>query len=160
MAKQVHHYITEEGLKKLNEELELLKTVRRSEVAARLKEAISYGDLKENSEYDSAKNDQALTEARIREIEEEIATAEVITKKVGKGTTVALGSTVTITNLDDPEEEDLTFILVGSTEVDPLNGKFSNESPLGEAILGQEVGTKVSFRAPRGIMKYEIKKVA
>lgn len=158
MAKQVHHYITEEGLKKLNEELEYLKTVRRSEVSERLKEAISYGDLKENAEYDAAKNDQALTEARIREIEEEIATAEVISKKSKKSTTVELGSVVTVRNSEDNEE--IVFTLVGSTEVDPLNSKFSNESPIGEAVLGKEVGAVVNFKAPKGLMKYEIIKVA
>lgn len=158
MAKQVHHYITEEGLKKLNEELDFLKTVRRTEVSERLKEAISYGDLKENSEYDSAKNDQALTEARIREIEEEIATAEVIAKKTKKGSTVELGSQISVKNLEDNEE--FTFLLVGSTEVDPLNGKFSNESPIGEAVLGKELGAVVNFKAPKGLMKYEITKIA
>ncbi|MFN7160175.1 MAG: transcription elongation factor GreA [Candidatus Gracilibacteria bacterium] len=158
MAKQVHHYITAEGLKKLNEELDYLKTVRRSEVSERLKEAISYGDLKENSEYDSAKNDQALTEARIREIEEEIATAEVISKKAKKGGIVELGSTVTVRNIEDNEQ--LIFSLVGSTEVDPLNSKFSNESPIGEAVLGKEIGTVVNFKAPKGLMKYEILKIA
>lgn len=158
MAKRIHHYITEEGLKKLNDELTELKTTRRSEVAARLKEAISYGDLKENAEYEAAKNDQALTEARIREIEDEIATAEVITKKAKKGTAVELGSYVTVYNLDD--EEELSFTLVGSTEVDPLNNKFSNESPLGEAILGQEIGTLVTIKAPKGLTRFEIKKVA
>lgn len=158
MAKQVHHYITEEGLKKLNKELDYLKTVRRTELSERLKEAISYGDLKENSEYDSAKNDQALTEARIREIEEEIATAEVISKKAKKGGIVELGSLVTMRNLEDKEE--LTFTLVGSTEVDPLNSKFSNESPIGEAVLGKEIGTTVSFKAPKALMKYEIIKIA
>lgn len=158
MAKRVQHYITEEGLKKLNDELDHLKTVRRAEVSDRLKEAISYGDLKENAEYESAKNDQALVEARIREIEEQIASAEVITEKAKKGSSVTLGSTVTVKNLD--ENEEITFVLVGSTEVDPLNNKFSNESPIGEAILGKEAGTTVTVKAPKGAIQFEIKKVA
>lgn len=158
MPKKVHHYITKEGLEKLRNELEYLKTTKAKEIAERLKEAISFGDLKENSEYQSAREEELLMNARIAEIEEEIKVAEVITTKHKKGssTIVEVGSTVTVKDLTDEEEEDWSFTVVGSTENDPLDNRFSNESPLGEAVLGRTIGDEVEYKAPRGVVQYKI----
>jgi len=154
MAKKVHHYITKEGLEKLRAELEYLKTVKASEIAGRLKEAISYGDLKENSEYHSAREEELLLEARVREIEEEIMNAEVYTKRTKKSSSVEVGSTLTVQNQEDNEK--MTFTIVGSTEMDPLANKFSNESELGSAVIGREAGEVVSYKAPKGLVTIKI----
>lgn len=159
VKKTGQHLITKEGLQKLHSELEELKNVRRKEVAARLKEAISYGDLKENSEYQSAREEEFLVETRISEIEALISSAEVVTKKHKKGTGIELGSTVTVENQND-DSETFTFTIVGTTEVDPLHNKLSNESPLGEACIGREEGDIVTFNAPRGEETYKILKAA
>ena len=145
--------LTKEGLKKLQDELENLKKVRRREVAGRLKEAISYGDLSENSEYEEAKNEQAFVEGRILELEEQIMNAEVI--KSHKGSVVQLGATVKVTNLTTGEDAEYT--IVGSTEADPLVGRISNESPVGAALLEQKVGAEVNVMAPKGTVKMKIK---
>lgn len=150
--------ITREGLKKLKEELEELKTTRRQEVAQRLKEAISYGDLSENSEYEEAKNEQAFVEGRILELELKIKNAKIISdSKHGK--IIDIGSTVTLQNLtdnDDPER----YTIVGSTEADPLEQKISNESPIGKALLGKVKGDRVEIHSPSGLIKYEILQVS
>lgn len=158
MTKKVRHYITKEGLEKLRSELEYLKTTKAREIADRLKEAISFGDLKENSEYQSAREEELLMNARINEIEEEIMRAEVITTKHKKGSTtiVEVGSTVTVQDQDEVEEEPMTFVIVGSTENDPMDYKFSNESPLGEAVLGRSIGDIVEYKAPKGTIRYKI----
>lgn len=158
MPKKVHHYITKEGLEKLRGELDFLKTTKAKEIADRLKEAISFGDLKENSEYQTAREEELLMNARIAEIEEEIMRSEVITTKHKKGssTIVEVGSTVTVKDQDDEEEDKLTFTIVGSTENDPLNERFSNESPLGEAVIGHTIGDIVSYKAPKGVVRYKI----
>ncbi len=158
MTKKVHHYITKEGLAKLRGELEYLKTVKAVEIAARLKEAISYGDLRENSEYQSAREEELLLEARMREIEQQISEAEVVSTKKKRTSIIELGSVVTVKNL--AENEEITFTIVGSTEMDPLNYKFSNEGPLGEAVLGKVKGDVVKFKAPKGEEEYEILAVA
>ncbi len=149
--------VTKEGLQKLEEELQYLTGTRRKEVADRLAEAISYGDLSENSEYDEAKNEQAFVELRIKELEEQIKAAEIITesKDVKKGT-IQIGSTVT---LKLPNGEEHEYTIVGSTESDPMMHKISNESPVGKAILGQKAKDKVDVQAPNGKFKYEILKV-
>lgn len=158
MTKKVKHYITKEGLEKLRNELENLKTVKAREIADRLKEAISFGDLKENSEYHSAREDELLMNSRISEIEEEIIKSEVITTKHKKGssTIVEVGSTCTVQDQVDTEEEPMTFIMVGSTENDPMDFKFSNESPLGEAALGRTIGDIIEYKAPKGVIRYKI----
>jgi len=158
MAKKVQHYITKEGLEKLKNELEYLRTDKAREIAERLKEAISFGDLKENSEYQSARDEELLMNARISEIEDEIKRSEVITTKHKKGSSsiVEIGSTVTVQDLDDDEEPALTFVVVGSTENDPISNKFSNESPLGMAVNGQTIGDEVTYKAPRGVVRYKI----
>jgi len=154
--------VTREGLKKLKEELEYLKTVRRQEVAQRLKEAISYGDLSENSEYEEAKNEQAFVEGRILELELKIKNAKIITEKkpdARRGKQIDIGTSVTVRNRsegDDPE----TYVIVGSTEADPLEHKISNESPIGRALLGKEKGDIVEVPTPAGKFRYEVLKVA
>ena len=152
--------VTKEGLKKLKEELEHLKTVRRKEVAARLKEAISYGDLSENAEYEEAKNEQAFVEGRILELEKKIKLAKIISgKQAGKSKAVDIGSTVSVQEKGergDPE----TYTIVGSTEANPIEHKISNESPIGSALLGRLKGDVVEVEAPGGIFKYEIVKIS
>lgn len=154
--------LTKEGLKKLKDELEHLKTVRRQEVANRLKEAISYGDLSENSEYEEAKNEQAFLEGRILELEEMIKRAKIITEKKSdsrSGKIVDIGSSVTVicTKVSDESQK---YTIVGSTEADPVEHKISNESPLGRSLLGKQKGDTVVVQAPAGDMKYEILAVA
>ncbi len=151
--------VTREGLKKLKDELEELENVRRREVAARLKEAISFGDLSENSEYEDAKNEQALVEGRISELKRMIKTAKLITEKKSSGKIVKIGSTVTIQNLTDKDPAE-TYTIVGSTEADPTAAKISNESPIGLAIIDQEQGAEVTVAAPAGELKYKIVKVS
>lgn len=151
--------VTKEGLKKLKEELENLKTVRRKEVAQRLKEAISYGDLSENSEYEEAKNEQAFVEGRIIELERKIKSAKVISESEGKVKEVNVGNTVTIRNITFGDEEE-TYTIVGATEADPFENKISNESPIGKALLMHARGDEVEVHSPSGVVRYEIVKVA
>lgn len=129
--------LTAEGLRKLEDELENLRSVKRQEVAERIKVAISYGDISENSEYDDAKNEQAFIEGRIIELEQMISTATLIdeTAKKKKGT-VILGSTVIVKDMEFGDEE--TYTVVGTTEADPSQNRISNESPVGAAIFGTE----------------------
>ena len=152
MAKKV--LLTSEGLKKLQDELDNLKNVRRKENTAALKIAKSFGDLSENSEYDEAKNEQAEIEARISEIENMLKNAEIIDED-GVATDVAsIGSKVTVKDLDDGEVTE--YLIVGSTEADPIKGKISDESPVGSALLGHKIGEVVSVEAPMGVLEYEI----
>lgn len=153
--------VTKEGLKKLKEELHYLKSVRLQEVAQRLREAISYGDLSENSEYEEAKNEQAFVVGRILELELKVKNAKIITEKKAtskKSKTVEIGCTVSVMNIEDQEEEQYT--IVGSTEADPLSQKISNESPLGKALLGRERHDVVEIQSPSGRRKYEVVNVA
>ena len=153
--------VTKEGLKQLEDELKELKTVRRKEVADRLKEAISYGDLSENSEYQEAKNEQAFTEGRIMELEQMIKSAKIISGKqsASTGTGVHIGKTVTIRNKTDGDDP-IAYTIVGSTEANPLENKISNESPVGKALLGRQKGDIVDVKTPAGVFKYEIVKVS
>ena len=140
--------MTEEGLKELKKELAYLKTDKRKEVAKRLQEAISYGDLSENSEYEEAKNEQAFVEGRAVELERMIKNAKIIDEaKAHKAKTVQIGTTVVLQEEDDPKEE---YTIVGSTEANPLENRISNESPIGSAILGKKKGDKVEVGAPGG----------
>ncbi len=150
-------FVTEKGYKKLIEELKNLQTVGRKEVAVRLQEAISYGDLSENAEYDEAKNQQAFLEARINELEDQIKNAEIIKEADTKTGVVQIGSTVTL-QLKGGEKHEYT--IVGSTEADPILRKISNESPVGDAVLGKKAKDKVTITAPGGEFEYEILKVA
>jgi len=150
--------ITREGLDKLVEELEYLKNTRRREVAARIKEAISYGDLSENAEYEEAKNEQAFVEGRILELEEKIKTAKIISDKAKVTKTIQLGNTVHLKNKKKDEVE--IYTLVGSEEANPFDGKISNESPIGSALLDRKKGDTVKVAVPAGTVEYEIVKVA
>ncbi|MFA6528743.1 MAG: transcription elongation factor GreA [Candidatus Gracilibacteria bacterium] len=154
-------YVTKEGLKELEDEIENLKTVRRKEVAQRLKEAISYGDLSENSEYEEAKNEQAFVEGRILELEEQIKHAKIITDKKKLGNKVVeLGSQVVVRLVKSGKEtEDEEFTIVGSTEADPMANRISNASPIGNAIMDHKAGDVVDVSVPAGKVKYKIVKI-
>ncbi|MEI7027644.1 transcription elongation factor GreA [Paenibacillus sp. y28] len=146
--------LTHDGLKKLEEELEHLKSVKRREVAERIKVAIGYGDISENSEYEDAKNEQAFTEGRIITLEKMLRNARIINNDDVDTNTVSVGSTVT---LKDLEFGDLVeYTIVGTAESDPINNKISNESPVGKAILGKQKGSTVDVSVPAGIIQYTI----
>ncbi|MDO4204570.1 MAG: transcription elongation factor GreA [Selenomonadaceae bacterium] len=149
--------LTEEGLKKLEERHEYLVSVKRREVAERLKEAIALGDLSENSEYDDAKNEQSAVETEILDLMAKIRNAEIIKKDDSKKNVVHMGDTVVIKDMEFGDE--MEYTLVGSTEADPTEMKISNESPVGAAILGQKVGKTVEVTAPAGVLKYKIVKI-
>jgi transcription elongation factor GreA len=151
--------ITKEGLEKIKEELNFLKEVKRKEVAERLKEAISYGDLSENAEYEEAKNEQAFVEGRILELEEKIKYAKIIDERAKKGALVQLGSKVVIQNLSSKTKAEEEYTIVGSTEADPINHKISNVSPVGKALLDRRAGDIVKVTAPAGVMEYKISQV-
>lgn len=152
MAKAIK--ISEEGLKKLQDELENLKTVGRADIAEKIKIARGYGDLSENSEYDEAKNEQAKIEARIVEIESMLKNVEIISGIKGAAKTVVVGVKVKI--YDEEFEEEDVYEIVGSTEADPMNNKISDESPIGKALLGKKVGDEVIAETPAGEMKLKI----
>lgn len=152
MAKQI--ILTDDGLKKLEQELEELKTVRRQEVAEKIKIALSFGDLSENSEYDEAKNDQAKMEARIVELEAMLQNAKVIDEKDLSTDKVTLGSKVKV--LDIEYDEEIEYKIVGSAEADPKQGLISDESPLGKQLLGSSVGDTVTIEAPAGEVRFKI----
>jgi len=148
--------VTKDGYKKLREELDYLKDVKRKEIAGRIKEAISYGDLSENSEYEEAKNDQAFIEGRILELEDKVKYAKIIDdKKKSDGKAVQLGSTVKVRNKSVKNSKPIEYIIVGSTESD-WDKKISNESPVGKGLLDKRVGDKIKIHAPAGIVEYEI----
>jgi len=150
--------VTKDGLKKLNEELEYLKSVKRKEVAERIKEAISYGDLSENSEYEEAKNEQAFVEGRILELETKVKHAKIISEHQ-KTKSVQIGSTVYLQNLSKAGGDEEVYAIVGSTESDPFAGKISNESPVGAAVLDKQKGDVVKVMVPAGKVEYKIVKV-
>ncbi len=152
MAKKV--LLTNEGLQRLQDELDNLKNVRRKENTAALKVAKSFGDLSENSEYDEAKNEQAEIEARIAEIENMLKNVEIIDEDGVDTGVVSIGAKVVVKDLDDKEEAE--YLIVGSTEADPMKGKISDESPLGLALLGHSAGEVVVVEAPMGKLEYEI----
>ena len=146
--------LTREGLENLKEELVNLKTVRRKEVAERLKQAIDFGDLSENSEYDDAKNEQAFIEGRIQTLEATIHKAKVIEDENIYSGVINIGSYVTVRDVefDDVEE----YRIVGTSEADPMQNKISNESPLGAALLGKRQGQTIKVEAPVGTLEYEV----
>lgn len=146
--------LTYEGLKKLEEELEYLKTVKRAEVAEKIKQARAFGDLSENSEYDEAKNEQAFIEGRIATLEAMLKNAKVIDEEDIKLDQVSIGCTVKV--YDESYNEEVEYTIVGSAEVDPMNSKISDESPIGKALLGKKVGDVVSVEVPAGIIKLKI----
>jgi len=146
-----------DGLKQLEQELLHLRTVKRLEVAERIKQAREYGDISENSEYEDAKNEQAFIEGRILVLEKMLRNARVIDEPVGDQEVVLVGSTVVLKDLEYGDE--LTYMIVGTTEADPSQNRISNESPVGRAIVGQKVGTTVAVDAPDGVIQYEILKI-
>lgn len=146
--------LTDDGLKKLKEELETLKTKGRADIAEKIKIARGYGDLSENSEYDEAKNEQAKIEARIVEIEAMLKNVEIISDVKGASKTVVLGSKVKI--LDVEFDEECEYRIVGSAEADPAAGLISDESPVGKALLGHKVGETVYAEAPAGEIEFKI----
>lgn len=146
MQKQI--LLTEQGLKDLEEELEYLKTVKRKEMADKIKLARSYGDLSENSEYDDAKNEQAIMEARIADIEVMLKNAKVIDESEVSNEHVHIGSKVKV--YDNDMEEEIIYHIVSASEADPENDKISDESPVGHALLGKKVGDKAAVELPNG----------
>ncbi len=152
MEKEV--ILTREGLAKLENELNELKTVRRKEVSDRLKVAIDFGDLSENSEYDDAKNEQAMVEGRIKTLEAMLRNATIIEEENVQTGQVSIGSTVRVLDMELDDEE--TYRIVGTVEADPMHNKISNESPLGVALLGHKAGDEVEIDAPDGKIAYKI----
>lgn len=152
MAKQT--VLTQEGLKDLEDELEELKTVKRRDIAEKIKVALSFGDLSENSEYDEAKNEQGIIEARIAEIEATLMNVKIIDFESLSTEHVQVGNRVTVKDLS--ENEVLVLHIVGSKEVDMKRGKISDESPIGKALLGHAKGDLVDVEAPVGLLKFEI----
>lgn len=150
-------FVTEEGLQALEKELEYLKTVRRKEVAEKIKVALSFGDLSENSEYDEAKNDQAIMEARIADVEVMLKNAVVINESELNNETVHIGSKIEV-EIETAAGRKSTrdFKIVGSNEADPRNGKISDESAVGKALIGAKVGDVIEVETPAGISKYHI----
>ena len=157
MAANKNNEMTREGYDSLNAELEHLITVVRKENAARLKEAISLGDISENAEYDAAKDAQAETEERISNIEEILRTAVIVEESDESDDSVQTGRTVVLKDMKSKEE--VTYKIVGTTEADPLNGKLSNASLVGQHLLGHHAGDKVEFPVPDGMAKYKIVEV-
>jgi transcription elongation factor GreA len=153
--------LTVSGLRKLEEELEHLKGTRRKEIAERIKQAKEFGDLSENAEYDDAKNEQAFVEGRILQIEQMLRNARVIDADGDDGadvSAVTVGSTVTIR--DAAAGDEMSYTIVGTAEADPLRDRISNESPVGQALLGRRIGDTVTIRVPAGTLKYTILEIA
>jgi len=153
LATEKVYPMTQDGKEKLEQELEYLKTVKRKEVVERIKIARSFGDLSENSEYDSAKEEQAFVEGRITTIENMIRNAKII-ENDGETDVVSLGRSVTFVELPDGDEE--SYTIVGSAEADPFEGKISNDSPIAKSLIGKKVGDEVVVQTPGGDMKVRI----
>lgn len=146
--------VSREGLKKMEQDLENLKTVRRQEVAARIKQAIEFGDISENSEYDDAKNEQAFIEGSIIDLEKKLRNAKIIDDISLDVEIISVGSTVKIRNTKDNKE--FTYQIVGSVDANPSAGKISNESPVGAALLAHQAGDIVDVNVPAGVISFEI----
>ena len=154
MSQSKKFIMTYEGVKKLEEELEYLKTVKRKEITEKIKVALGYGDWSENSEYDEAKNDQAFTEGRIIQLENMLKNAVVVDESEIPKDKVSVGSIVKV--MDYEFDEEVEYTIVGSAEADPMNFKISNESPVGSALIGKKVGDVVEVAVPSGVSKFEI----
>jgi transcription elongation factor GreA len=146
--------LTHDGLNKLENELENLKTVKRPEVAERLKQAIELGDISENSEYEDAKNQQGFIEGRILQLEKMLRNAKVIDGQEINENVVSAGSKVKLIEVNGGQE--VEYMIVGSAEADPTNFKISNESPVGRSLMGQKVGKVVNVNVPMGVIQYKI----
>ena len=151
-AKQL--LVTEEGLKKMNAELEYLKTVKRKEITESIGIAKAFGDLSENSEYDEAMNEQGKVERRIAELEEQLKIVKVVDESDIKTDEVSIGSKVKVMNLNLNKE--INYSVVGSTEADPFNNKISDESPIGKVLIGAKKGDTVQYETPKGTFKLEV----
>ena len=160
MADTKRLVVTREGLEKMKEELEYKETTEKMRIAEQLKVAISYGDLSENAEYDAAKNDQAALEQRINELKAMIENAVVVDESKINTDTVNFGTRVTIVDVDDEDEEEEVYTIVGTSESDPVNGKLSNESPVGAALIGAHVGDTVSAVTPGGVRRLRVVDIA
>ena len=150
--------LTQEGLEKLEQELEELKSVKRKEIAEKIKVALSFGDLSENSEYDEAKNVQAIMEARIADIEVTLKNVKVIDESELSNENIHIGSKVEV-RVNNPrtgKTDDYNYKIVGSNEADPLSGNISDESAVGKALLGHGIGDKIEVEVPAGMMEYEV----
>ncbi len=156
MAKQT--VITDEGLKRLENELDELKTVKRKEVAEKIKVALSFGDLSENSEYDEAKNEQAIIEGRIAEIENQLKNVRVLDDAELGTDLVHIGSTVTVR--EKGKKKSATYRIVGSTEADPLGGRISDESPIGKALIGHRKGEEIEVETPGGTLRLVLEDIS
>lgn len=146
--------LTSDGLKRLEEELENLKSVKRREVAERIKVAIGYGDISENSEYEDAKNEQAFIEGRIITLEKMLRNARIINSDEIDTNVVSVGVTVIVEDMEFGDV--MEYTIVGTAESDPLNNKISNESPVGKAIIGKSKGAVVDVNVPAGVIQYKI----
>ncbi len=155
-AKEV--VLTYEGLKKLEEELEFLRGTKRKEVAERINQALSFGDISENSEYDEAKNEQAQVEGRIVQLESMLKNARLIDEDDVKTDVVSLGAKVRLFDIEFGEE--VVYLIVGSTEANPLKSKISNESPVGAALMGHKVDDIVEVQVPDGAIKFKILEIS
>ena len=149
--------LTYEGLKKLEDELQDLKVVQRKEIAQKIKEAREQGDLSENAEYDAAKDEQRDIEARIEEIEKILKNAEVVVEDEVDSDKINVGCKVDVYDVEF--EEEIEFQIVGSTEANSLEGKISNESPVGKALIGASIGDVVEVETPTGVMQYKVLKI-
>lgn len=146
--------LTYEGVRKLEDELNYLKTVKRKEVTQKIKTALSFGDISENSEYDMAKNEQAFVEGRIANLENMLKSAKVIDEEDITTDAVNVGATVKVKDLEF--EDEIEYTIVGSAEADPSKLKISNESPIGRSLIGKRVGDLVEINVPDGVIKYKI----
>lgn len=159
MVSQKQIILTSEGLKKLEDELENLKTVRRKEVSEKIKQALAFGDLSENSEYDEAKNEQAQVELRIIQVENMLKNVKIIDESEIDTDVVSIGSKVLVHDVEF--DEDVEYTIVGSTEADPIKSKISDESPVGQALLGAKVGETVTATVPSGaVLEFKILEIS
>lgn len=156
MSFNKENLLTVSGLAKLEDELNLLRTKKRAEVAQRIKQALAFGDISENSEYDEAKNEQAFIEGRIAQLENILKTAKVIDDEDIATDKVSVGAKVRLKVVDEEYDDEVEYTLVGSAEADPINMKISNESPVGKAILGKLINDIVEIHVPDGIIKYKV----
>ena len=160
MAENKRLVVTREGLQRMKEELEYKETTEKMRIAEQLKVAISYGDLSENAEYDAAKNDQAALEQRITELKAMIENAVVVDESKINTDAVNFGTRVTIVDVEDEDQEEEEYVIVGTSESDPANGKLSNESPVGAALIGAHVGETVTAVTPGGVRRLRVVNIA
>ncbi len=154
MSESKKYIMTYEGVRKLEDELEYLKSAKRKEITEKIKVALSFGDLSENSEYDEAKNEQAFVEGRIIQLENMLKNASIVDESEIPLDIVGVGSIVKVKDYDFDEEVEYT--IVGSAEADPINNKISNESPVGIGLAGKKIGDIIEVQVPDGVSKYEI----